>query len=46
MNASPSEAVMRVRSCALRARDGRPRPADALITMSLVLFGLSTLKLR
>jgi hypothetical protein len=23
-----------------------PRPADALITMLLVLFGLSTLKLR
>ena len=46
MMASTSEVVMCVRSCALSAREGRVRPADALITMLLVLFGLSTLKLR
>jgi len=31
---------------ALRALRLRSQPADALITMLLVLFGLSTLKLR
>jgi hypothetical protein len=39
--------VMRDRSCAQGAREGRRgRPAIALITMLLVLGGLSTLKLR
>jgi hypothetical protein len=39
--------VMRDRSCAQRAReDRRRRSAIALITMLLVLGGLSTLKLR
>jgi len=41
-----SEIVMCVRSCARSAREGRARPADAFITMLLVLLGLSTLKLR
>ena len=44
-----AEATIVITACA-NARNARvkaaTRPADALITMLLVLFGLSTLKLR
>lgn len=47
MSASTTSIVMTASAHARAARvKAAPRPADALITMLLVLFGLSTLKLR